>query len=170
MYLTAPGHFDRTRQPMGLIFYLSKTGEVTKLADNLIYPNGIAIYGGELYVSEHLAKRVIKFPLKAKGQLGKKKLFTNFKNDAPFRNKDPEYTGPDGIEISKNGTIYIAEYARGRIFVYEANGQYKKSLHTGLPYVTNMALDKSETNLVITGAKSLDSFLQLGEVYIQIIR
>jgi len=139
---------------------------VTKLAENLIYPNGISIFGGELYVSEHLAKRVNKYPLVGKGKLGTKKLFTNFKKASSFRNRDPEYTGPDGIEISKNGTIYIAEYARGRIYVYKANGKYQKSLHTGLPYVTNMALDKSETNLVITGAKSLDSFLQLGEVYI----
>ena len=150
---------------MGLIFYLSKEGEVTKLAENLIYPNGISIYGGELYVSEHLAKRVIKYPLLGKGKIAKKKLFTDFKNASPFKNRDPEYTGPDGIEISKNGTIYIAEYARGRIYVYKANGKYQKSLHTGLRFVTNMALDKSETNLVITGAKSLDSFLQLGEVY-----
>lgn len=155
---------------MGLIFYLSNKGEVTKLAENLIYPNGIAIYGGELYVSEHLAKRVIKYPLKGKGKLGNKTLFTDFKNASPFRNRDPEYiykdyTGPDGIEISKTGTIYIAEYAKGRIYVYGADGKYQKSLHTGLPFVTNMALDKSETSLVITGAKSLDNFLQLGEVY-----
>lgn len=150
---------------MGLIFYLSNKGEVTKLADNLIYPNGIAIYGDELYVSEHLAKRVIKYPLKGKGKLGAKKLFTNFKNASSFRNRDPQYTGPDGIEISKTGTIYIAEYARGRIYVYSADGKYQKSIHTGLRFVTNMALDKDETNLVITGAKSLDSFLQLGKVY-----
>ena len=155
---------------MGLIFYLSKEGEVTKLAENLIYPNGIAIYGGELYVSEHLAKRVIKYALLGKGKIAKKKLFTDFKNASPFKNRDPQYTGPDGIEISKNGTIYIAEYARGRIYVYKANGKYQKSLHTGLPYVTNMALDKSETNLVITGAKSLDSFLQLGEVYSRVLK
>ena len=150
---------------MGLIFYLSKEGEVTKIADKLIYPNGIAIYKNELYVSEHLAKRVIKYPLLGKGRIAKKKLFTNFKNASPFRSRDPEYTGPDGIEISKNGIIYIAEYARGRIYVYKANGKYQKSLHTGLRFVTNMALDKSEKSLVITGAKSLDSFLQFGEVY-----
>lgn len=150
---------------MGLIFYLSKEGEVTKIADKLIYPNGIAIYKNELYVSEHLAKRVIKYPLLGKGRIAKKKLFTNFKNASPFRSRDPEYTGPDGIEISKNGTIYIAEYARGRIYVYKVNGKYQKSLHTGLRFVTNMALDKSEKSLVITGAKSLDSFLQFGEVY-----
>lgn len=160
---------------MGLIFYLSNKGEVTKLAENLIYPNGIAIYGRELYVSEHLAKRVIKYPLKGKGKIGKKNLFTNFKNASSFQNQNPEvnyrdYIGPDGIEISKSGTIYIAEYARGRIYVYGADGQYQKGLHTGLPFVTNMALDKDETNLVITGAKSLDSFLQLGEVYSQSLK
>jgi len=150
---------------MGLIFYLSKEGVITKIAENLIYPNGIAIYKGELYVSEHLAKRVIKYPLMGKGKIGRKKLFTDFKNASPFRNRDPEYTGPDGIEISKNGTIYIAEYARGRIYVYNATGTYLKSLHTGLPFVTNMALNKNESSLVITGAKNLDSFLQFGEVY-----
>jgi len=100
-----------------------------------------------------------------KGKIGRKKLFTDFKNASPFRNRDPEYTGPDGIEISKNGTIYIAEYARGRIYVYNATGTYLKSLHTGLPFVTNMALNKNESSLVITGAKNLDSFLQFGEVY-----
>lgn len=150
---------------MGLIFYLSNEGLVTQIADKLTYPNGIAIYNKELYVSEHLAKRVIKFKLLGKGKIGSEKLFTNFKNAPPFRNNDPKYTGPDGIEISKTGTIYIAEYARGRIYIYNADGTYKNSIHTGLPYLTNMALDKSEKSLVITGTKTLDSFLQFGEVY-----
>lgn len=165
VYISAPGHFSKKLQPMGRLFYLSNEGIVTELANKLTYPNGVAIHKGILYLSEHLAGRAIKFPITGQGTIGKSELFTDFHDAPPFRNRDPSSTGPDGIEISDNGTIYIAEYARGRILIYGTNGKYKNSIHTRLPFITNMAIDKKTGHLIITGARELSSPLQLGSVY-----
>lgn len=150
---------------MGRLFYLSKTGTVRELAKDLVYPNGVAIHKGTLYVSEHLKGRVIKYPIQKDSTLGTFQIFTEFQNVPSFRDKDPDYVGPDGIEISKNGTIYIANYGRGRILIYGQDGTYKKSIQTHLPFITNMAIDKSNNTLVITGAKTIDTRLQAGEVF-----
>lgn len=169
VYITAPGHFDKKYQPMGLLFYLKPSGEVIEIADKLTYPNGIAIHKGQLYVAEHLANRVIKFPIKADGTVGSQTTFTNFKT-APRLNKKlpsfplPRFSGPDGIEISKQGTIYIAHYGAGRIWVYSTDGTFETTIHTRPQFVTNMAL-AMDGKLVITGANTLGTALQEGEVY-----
>lgn len=171
VYISAPGHFDRALQPMGRLYYLSQQGQVSEIARNLIYPNGVALYKNHLYVSEHLNQRVLKYKIKSDATLalGKASLFTDFKTAPKFKTKDrnytPEHAGPDGIEITKSGRIFIAEYARGRILEYTADGSYKRAIITHLPYTTNMAYNPANGNLIITGANSLNTFLQMGKVY-----
>lgn len=165
VYFSAPGDFDKQVQPMGRLYYLSVTGDVKELASGLTYPNGVAIFKEQLYVSEHLSERILKFRIDGPGQLSKKKQFIDTTSAPPLRKSVPDFTGPDGIEISKDGTFYIAEYGAGRILIYSLEGGYQKSIHTHPQFVTNLVLDEKENMLIVTGANELGSFLQKGVVY-----
>jgi len=169
VYITAPGHFSKKHQPMGRLFYLSSNGQVSHLADGLTYPNGIAIYKEQLYVAEHLAGRLITYPISAPGQLGKPSLFAKTPKPKINDKQTKDITGPDGIEISKAGTIYVAHYGAGEILVYNKQGRLQKTLKARPQFVTNMVLT-SKGSLIITGARELDGKLQMGEVYFHLNR
>lgn len=174
VYITAPGHFARSMQPMGKIFYLAANGKTQQLKDKLTYPNGIAIYNGELYVSEHLANRVIKFKITKNTRLGKASLFANIPHKAnpPHLSRrspkgfpdDTDIIGPDGIEISKNGKIHIAHYGASEILIYNPKGERTGRIKTQGQFTTNMALSPDGA-LTITAPKELESPLQSGMVY-----
>ncbi len=165
VYFTAPGHFAKARQPMGRLFYLSPAGQVTELAHPLTYPNGIAIYKGELYVAEHLAGRIIKFPILAPGKLGTQTVFAKTPKVTLSDKRLNNITGPDGIEIAKDGTVYVAHYGAGEVLVYNQKGTLQKTLKARPQFVTNISLIVNTGALIITGAKQLDDMLQIGEVY-----
>ena len=168
VYITAPGHFHLSYQPMGRLFYLNKEGKVEDLADQLTYPNGIAIYQGELYVSEHLAKRVIKFKITRPGVLSKAQPFIKLPPPSLPRNHRPDLTpslfGPDGIEISNEGQIHIAYYGNSQILTYDATGKLQSTTHTDGRYTTNLALGP-DGGMVVTVVKELRTPLQAGVVY-----
>lgn len=153
---------------MGKLFYLQPGGEVVLLKEQLTYPNGVALYKGELYVSEHLARRVIKFKITKPGDLGKAQTFTKLPPPSLPRNYRPDLNptlfGPDGIEISTDGKIHIAYYGAKEILIYNELGELKDNMHTLPRYVTNMAFAPDGT-LIISGAQTLDTILQEGVVY-----
>ena len=165
VYITAPGHFDKNSQPMGRLFYLNKEGEVRELAKGLTYPNGIAIYNGELYVAEHLAGRIIKFPIQAPGKLGAHRVVVKTPKPALDNQYTNSITGPDGIEIDKDGTIYVAHYGAGEVLVYNKQATLQKALSARPQFVTNLTL--IQDSLIITGASTLSTVLQEGLVYFQ---
>lgn len=168
IYITAPGHFHPDYQPMGKIFYLNKAGEVSEVKNQLTYPNGIAVYKGELYVSEHLAKRVIKFKIKKPGVLSKAHPFTKLPEPSLPRNHRPDLNptlfGPDGIEISKEGQIHIAYYGNGRILTYDKTSTLQSTIHTDGRYTTNLAMGP-DGGMVVTSVKELRTPLQAGVVF-----
>ncbi len=149
---------------MGWLFYLGKDGSVKALKDGLSYPNGIAMHKGKLYISEHLAGRIMKFKLGGPGQIGDGELFA--KTPVPDAQKKwvRAITGPDGVEISPGGTVYVSHYGAGEVLVYSSDGKLLKRLKTIPQFVTNMAISP-DRGLIITGAKNLDSPLQEGVVY-----
>jgi len=168
VYITAPGHFAKRYQPMGLLFYLNTNGEVIKLKDTLSYPNGVAIFNNHLYLAEHLANRVMKYQIKAAGKIGKGKSFVTLPKPPSQNTKKflltRDQIGPDGIEIGKDGIIYIAHYGAGQVLVYNQSGKLEKTIKTIPGFVTNVALVREE-GLIVTGPKTLKTALQEGMVY-----
>ena len=161
-------------QPKGKLFYLTPDGTVRQLKNKLTYPNGIAIYKGELYVSEHLANRVIKFKIRQDATLGTQRLFAKIPHKAApphitrrnpkGRPDDTDIIGPDGIEISKQGKIHIAHYGATEILIYNPNGKRTGHIKTHGQFTTNMALSP-DGHLTITAPQELESPLQAGVVY-----
>lgn len=77
------------------VYYISSTGKVSKVVDDLIKPNGIigTNDGKFLYVADIGASKTYRFNISADGSLTKKTLFCN--------------EGSDGMTIDNQGNIYL---------------------------------------------------------------
>lgn len=115
LYFTEPMGSSATH-PVGRVFYLPPNStEPVLFAENIAYPNGVAISadGLRVYISEFAKNRVLAVPAK----------------NAPLSPETPfvfgQYEGgigPDGLAVDEEGNLYIAHFQAGEIVVQDANG------------------------------------------------
>ena len=100
----------------GQVFYMSPDGAITKLADNLSYPNGIALSPDEkrLYVNEWGSNRIAAFPVRAPGVI-------EIENGWIFATLNGG-RGPDGMTLDANGNVYAAHHSAGEVLVFNPRG------------------------------------------------
>jgi len=154
-WFSSSGEFDLGAPPTGTIYHLSAKGELRPIVDTIRYANGVArtADGKRLLVSEHLNRKVLSFRIGAQGALDDRRVFFDLAEAPPSRESDP-LAGPDGIEVARDGTIYLAEYGAGRILVLSAEGRLLQTLPVPDKYVTNVALDDRQRTLYITSPAS----------------
>jgi sugar lactone lactonase YvrE len=97
----------------------------------------VHVDGDRLLVSEHLARRVLAFPLAADG-LGPPELLVDLDALGLARPDYPE-AGPDGLEVAPDGTLWLAEYGAGRLLAWAADRGLVAAVPVPAPYVTNVA-------------------------------
>lgn len=67
--------------------------------------------------------------------------------------EDGEWLGPDGIVISKEGNLYVAQYGAGKVFELNPKGHLIRSIPAGHQGCTNLIFGgKDERTMFITGA------------------
>jgi sugar lactone lactonase YvrE len=152
VYLTDPGRFDADAGAEGYVLYLSAAGVLTRVAGPLHYPNGAHVAGDALYVSEHLRRRVLRFPIGADGTLGEASVFADLAAlPAPSRFAAPyPLRGPDGLEIGPDGDLYVAIYGDGRVLRFSPAGALVGERQVAPRYVTNVAFGAGR--MAVTGA------------------
>ncbi|MFN0114369.1 MAG: SMP-30/gluconolactonase/LRE family protein [Paracoccaceae bacterium] len=88
---------------VGRIVHLAADGTLTGLADDLNYPNGIALGAdGRLYVNESYAGTVTSFAIGADGALSDRKSFVHL-----YQLGEAPDVFPDGIKVGPNGNFFI---------------------------------------------------------------
>lgn len=142
VYFSDPGTFSRDTEPRGRVLHLAADGVLRIVADTLWYPNGVYVDEvlKHLYVSEHMAGRVLRFQLRPDGSLGPAAAFVRL-SDAPRSDRyDTPYeeTGPDGLEIGPNGELYVVVYGEGRVLRFARNGAYRGAIELPTRYATNI--------------------------------
>lgn len=106
-------------KPDGYII-LIEGGQARIVADRLHLPNELKVHpdGRHLYVVESLASRVVRFPLRANGDLGPLEVF------------GPAALGhgaiPDGLAFDADGNVWVTLVTRNAIVVIDGGG----ALHT----------------------------------------
>jgi sugar lactone lactonase YvrE len=142
VYFTASGEFALAAPATGAVLHLAADGTLRRLAGGIRYSNGIAFDGAHhrLLVSEHLDRRILAYPLRADGGLGPPQVFFDFER-LPFADEalDP-LAGPDGLELTDDGRLIVAEYGAGRIHLVSPAGAWLGTLGGFQRYVTDMAL------------------------------
>ncbi|MFN4261507.1 MAG: SMP-30/gluconolactonase/LRE family protein [Gemmataceae bacterium] len=115
IYFTDPAF----RAPMPLpqektaVYYITPTGQVTRLIDNLPNPNGVILSPDEktLYVIPTGQADMMAYPILSPGQLGKGRVFCTLQQPEGVKN-----TGGDGLTVDTKGNLYITSRLGLQVF------------------------------------------------------
>lgn len=153
VYFSDPGVFSTASPPSGRIWRLDAAGTAHIVAAGLHYPNGVFFDAPRrrLLVSEHLARRVLAFPVESNGALGKAVVLADIDALAGKRGTYRE-AGPDGLEIGPDGVLYVALYGEGRVLRLTPEGRLLGEIATPFAYVTNVAFAPSGKGGVTVGS------------------
>jgi sugar lactone lactonase YvrE len=151
VFFTDSGMFMQGAPATGKVFHLAADGALRKLLDGLRYANGIAVDFARrrLLVSEHLARKVWQFDLSDDLSIANRRVFLDV--GKYFSNAEIDYaeTGPDGIEVDREGYVLVSIYGAGRIMAVAPDGTVSK-IGVPMKFVTNVAI--SGTRAVVVGA------------------
>lgn len=113
VYFTDPryGNRDDMEQDVEGVYYLPRRGELTRVIDDLVRPNGLVLSldNKSLYVADNGAKTIWKYDVQENGSLA---------NGAKWVDMDG---GGDGMTIDERGNIYCA--GGGAVHVWNPAGQ-----------------------------------------------
>ncbi|MBN1490277.1 MAG: SMP-30/gluconolactonase/LRE family protein [Phycisphaerae bacterium] len=119
IYFTDPryGNREGLEQDKEAVYYLAADGTLTRIIDNLVRPNGIALSpdGRTLYVVDNGAHALVAYPVQGPGLIGKGTRIANV-------------TQPDGMTVDARGRLFIT--CRGGVWVLDANGKWLGIIET----------------------------------------
>ena len=142
LVFTCPG--SSRRAPTGYVACLTASGEVKRVAENMLFPNGLAFSadGAKLYIAETYAQCI---------RSGDWNPQIPGWNDRGALFSTPGPNGPDGLAIDKDGNIYAAIYGQGQICIADSAGACLPPLATDGQNPSNCAFDPSgRLGLVVT--------------------
>ncbi|MEX1107619.1 MAG: SMP-30/gluconolactonase/LRE family protein [Dongiaceae bacterium] len=147
-FFTASGRFDIEAPLEGALLHFDPRGQIRLLAEGLHFPNGIAFDAARrrLYVSEHLAQRILMFDMPAFRHLGAARVFCRLGNVAPHELDRELYAGGDGMELDSEGRLHVAHFGTGRLLTFEPDGRLAGSVDLPMRYPTNLAFGPSNGN------------------------
>lgn len=106
IYFTDPRYLAPEPWPQvkEAFYYRAPNGDVTRLGDDILAPNGIILSPDEktLYIVPSMQKEVFAYDVKAPGKLENKRVFYQIKQ--PENKSD---SGGDGLTVDQQGTLYI---------------------------------------------------------------
>gem|GEM_PF-321870 len=144
IYFTDPRYGARDDMEMDkeAVYYVSADGRITRIIDDLVRPNGIALApdGRYLYVVDNGASAVHRYPVAAPGKIGTGQRIAHV-------------TGPDGMTVDREGRLYIA--AADGVWVLEADGKWIGCIETPETPANCTFGDAGRQTLYITARTSL---------------
>jgi len=119
VYFTDP-RFGAGKQDAAAFYYASAEGVVTRLGDDLNFPNGIILSPDEstLYVLPYQSSKVMAYPVEAPGKIGDGKILCETQP-----RPDGKPTGGDGLTVDTKGNLYLTVPAIKAIQVVSAEGE-----------------------------------------------
>jgi sugar lactone lactonase YvrE len=167
IFWSASGLFSPTAKAEGAVMYLARDGTLRRVAEGIHYSNGVALSpdGKVLYVSEHLARRILAYDVGANGALAGTRVFLSL-DDVVGRDPKREWdVGPDGLGMDHAGNLYIAEYGGGRLIIVDSHAKLEATISFAEKYVTAPLLIDGEKRIFVTAPVSFDDPEAYGEVY-----
>ncbi len=165
VYFSSSGPFSIHAQPSGRVFHVKADGTARKVAEGLRYSNGVFVTpAGLVYVSEHMGKRILRYRMAEDGSLTPLEPFADVAQLVPEIGDMRPSVGPDGLEVTGGGTVFVAIYGSGKILQISALGTLQGTFETGLKFVTSLALDLDANRMIVTGAHSNTVHPYEGEV------
>ncbi len=117
VYFTDPRYGPRDDMEMTVegVYYISPTGQVTRVIEDLQRPNGLILSkdGRILYVADNAAQTIVAYDVKADGTLAGKRLFAEMDKT--------KKGGPDGMTLDERGNVYAA--GQDGVFIWDPTGK-----------------------------------------------
>jgi sugar lactone lactonase YvrE len=142
VFFSDSGQFSALAPSTGKVFHLTAAGVMTEVVGQLRYANGVNFDPATrtLYVSEHLARRVLALALDRRHQVSTRKVFADFSEHEATRQHSYPLGGPDGIALYP-GYLAVAEYGESRVHVFDRDGRHRVTLKVSMPFVDTVAWD-----------------------------
>jgi len=140
LYFTSSGVFSLRAPSEGAVYFVDLQDQPHRVAEGLRYANGIRIdeKRSRLYVSEHLARRVLVMSVAKPGEVGAPSVFFDLSALPPASVEYP-LAGPDGILLDDKGRLYVAEYGASRVMLLSTEGKLLRVIPVPMQFVTNFA-------------------------------
>ena len=140
LYFTSSGVFSLRAPSEGAVYFVDLQDQPHRVAEGLRYANGIRIdeKRSRLYVSEHLARRVLVMSVARPGEVGAPSVFFDLSALPPASVEYP-LAGPDGILLDDKGRLYVAEYGASRVMLLSTEGKLLRVIPVPMQFVTNFA-------------------------------
>jgi sugar lactone lactonase YvrE len=167
IYFSSSGTFSPLAPAEGSVLYLPAGENVPRrVASAIHYANGVALArdGRTLFVSEHLERRVLAYPVADDGSLGRRRVFVELDRVAPPGARGWE-VGPDGLAVDSRGNLFIAEYGAGRVLVVDGKGALVATIPIPERYVTAPAFGPDEARVFVTAPSNNTTPPFVGKVY-----
>src|SRR6185503_11963784 len=151
-YFSDAGIFDLHAPSTGRVYHLSASGVMTEVVGGIRYANGVNFdpVSRTLYVSEHLARRVLALTLDRREHVTARKVLIEFSQIPAAREYTFPLAGPDGIAL-RPGLLAVAEYGEGRVHIFDRDGKHLNTLKVSMPFVDTVIWDDAG-NLYAGGA------------------
>jgi len=142
VYFSDSGIFSVRAPATGRVYHLTAMGVMTEVVSGIKYANGVAFDAETrtLYVSEHLARRILAVDLDSRQRVMATRVFADFsQHDATKTFSYPE-AGPDGL-ILRPDVLAVAEYGEGRVHLFDRTGKHLNTVRVSMPFVDTVAFD-----------------------------
>jgi len=152
LYFTSSGVFSLSAPSQGAVYFVDLQDQPHRIAEGLRYANGIRIdeKRSRLYVSEHLARRVLVMDVTRPGEVGAPSVFFDLASLPPASVVYP-LAGPDGLLLDDRGRLYVAEYGAARVMLLSTEGKLQRVIQVPMQFVTNFTF-LPNGQLVVVGA------------------
>lgn len=148
-----PKAFDDPHKELDFqgVYRLSPNGALTLLTKEIKAPNGIAFSPDEktLYITDVDPNRPawLAYKVKEDGTIANGRVFFDA---TPW--KKPDYGGPDGLKVDRDGNLFAAR--PGGINIFAPDGTHLGSIETGVA-TSNVAWGDDGSALYITGGTTI---------------
>lgn len=111
----------------GSLYRISADGDITRLDNEIQYPNGLALRDGGriLLVGSTAEKCIYEFKLDREGKVESKHVFVRILK----KKLGGLMAGPDGMTLDENGVLYAAVFGGSRVTVISPEGEILKWLN-----------------------------------------
>jgi gluconolactonase len=152
VFFSDSGIFHPLAPASGRVYHLTAAGIMTEIVGDIRYANGVAFEPSTrtLFVSEHLARRVLALTLNGDRRVVAAKVFADFALVPAAQSHSYPLAGPDGIALG-TGYVAVAEYGEARVHVFERGGRHLRTLKVDMPFVDTVSFDDAG-NLYAGGA------------------
>ena len=166
LFLSSSGIFSLEAPAGGYVVLVDTSGKAKRIAGPVRYANGLSFDENRkiLYLSEHLARRILRLELDASYAVVRTRVFFDLNQTMLARPEFP-LAGPDGQLLRKDGEIIVAEYGAGRLLRVSPKGSLIGQITVPMKFVTNLIQSPfHENELIVTGAFNNETFPMPGQV------